>query len=100
MGDLEQSRSWADRLARIPGASSNARFEYPALRLRLLGDTATLRLALAEQRPSPGSYLMPEFLLLPYYERDYASALAGIEAYPGELLSGQFYRLPVVLLGA
>jgi TolB-like protein len=100
MGDLEQSRTWADRLTQIPGASSDARFEYPVLRMRVLGDTATLRLALAEQRPSPGSYLMPEFLLLPYYERDYARALAAIEAYPGELLSEQFYRLPVVLLGA
>jgi TolB-like protein/Tfp pilus assembly protein PilF len=100
MGDLEQARTWAERLTRIPGASSDARLEYPALRLRLLGDTATLRRALAEHPPSADSYLMPEFLLLPYYERDFESALAAIEAYPGELLSEQFYRLPVVLLGA
>jgi tetratricopeptide (TPR) repeat protein len=100
MGDLEQARTWADRLTQIPGASSDARFEYPVLRMRVLGDTATLRLALADQPPSPGSYLMPEFLLLPYYERDYARALAAIEAYPGELLSEQFYRLPKGLLSA
>jgi TolB-like protein len=100
MGDLEQARTWAERLTRIPGASSDARFEYPVLRLLLLGDTATLRRVLAEYSPSPGSYLIPEFLLLPYYERDFANALEAIEAYPGELLSEQFYKLPKVLLSA
>jgi TolB-like protein len=101
LGDLEQARAWADRLMQIPGAQTiDAHLEYPALRMRVLGDTTTLRLTLAEQSPSLDSYLMPDVLLLPYYERDYAGALAAIEAYPAELLSEQFYRLPVVLLGA
>jgi TolB-like protein/Tfp pilus assembly protein PilF len=100
LGDLEQARTWADRLARIPGASSDARLEYPASRLRILGDTATLRRALAEHPPSPGSYLIPEFLMLPYYERDYAGSLTAIENHPVELVSEQFSRLPKDLLRA
>jgi TolB-like protein/Tfp pilus assembly protein PilF len=100
LGEIEQARTWTDRLVHIPGASNDARLEYPALRLRILGDTATLRRALAEHPPSPNSYLVPEFLLLPYYEREYQSALAGIDAYPGEFLSDQFHNLPTDLLRA
>jgi TolB-like protein/Tfp pilus assembly protein PilF len=100
LGDLEQARTWADRLARIPGASSDARLEYPALRLRILGDTTSLSRALAEHPPSPNSYLVPEFLLLPYYKREYEGALAGLDAYPGEFLSDQFLNMPRDLLRA
>jgi tetratricopeptide (TPR) repeat protein len=99
-GDLERGRIWAERLMRIPGVSIDARLEYPVWRVRLVGDTATLSRALAEHPSSPDSYLMLEFLLLPYYEREYERALSAIEAHPGELLYDQFYSAPRDLLRA